>query len=232
MSPFLHRIVEGGIVLFLNNFSICKILIVFIILLLLFFIFLHNTITPIFFSLAEVEAVKIANSAINEAVDLGAEKVDYQDMIDYVYNKSGDAIVLMQPNTKNINKFTSSISLRIQEKLAEASQETVSVPLAQIFGIELLAGFGPKLEARIIPAGFTEPPKIKDSFTSAGINQTRHKIYLDVAAQIKLIVPFKSHSVDIHADIPVTEVVILGKVPQVYVGIDGEGLSGILKGSQ
>lgn len=225
-------IVEGGIVLFLYNFSICKIILVFIIFLLLFFIFLHNTITPIFFSLAEVEAVKIANSAINEAVNLAAEKVDYQDMIDYVYNKNGDAIVLMQPNTKNINKFTSNISLSIQESLAKASQKTVSVPLAQIFGIELLAGFGPKLEARIIPAGFTEPPKIRDSFSSAGINQTRHKIYLDVAAQIKLIVPFKSHNVDIHAEIPVTEVVILGEVPQIYVGMDGEGLAGIIKGSE
>ena len=86
--------------------------------------------------------------------------------------------------------------------------------MTRILGIDILAAYGPELKMRIIPAGYTVPPRLVDSFSTAGINQTRHKIYLSLTAKVKLIVPFKSRTIDVHADVPVTEVVILGRVPR------------------
>lgn len=207
--------------------NIWRILIAFVLLLLLLFFIIHRTITPVFFNLAEVEVQNIVNEVINQAVNREVEKLLYQDIVSYIYNEQGE-IVLIQPNIGYINKFTTQLSLAIQKELQGIGRETVSVPISRILGIDLLAAYGPELKMRIIPAGYTVPPRLVDSFSSAGINQTRHKIYLTLSARVKLIVPFKSRSIDVQADVPVTEVVILGRVPQVYVGMNQESLGGIL----
>ena len=210
------------------KYKIWRVIILFVLILLIIFYIIHRALTPVLFNLAEVEVKHIANKAINQAVDIEAERISYQDMIKYIYNEQGD-IVLMQPNLNYINKFTSRISLSIQEELEKTSRKTVKVPLARVLGIDILAAYGPELNLQVIPAGFTVPPEVNDSFSSAGINQTRHKIYLKVRTQLKLIVPFSSKDVEVMAEVPVTEVVILGRVPQVYVGMDNEGFSGIIK---
>lgn len=207
-----------------------RISIVFILVLFLFFLLIHKTITPIFFNLAEVEVHNIVNEVINKAVGREVENLLYQDMVNYIYNEQGE-IVLIQPNIAFINRFTTNLSLAIQRELQGISRETVAVPMTRILGIDILAAYGPELKMRIIPAGYTVPPRLVDSFSTAGINQTRHKIYLSLTAKVKLIVPFKSRTIDVHADVPVTEVVILGRVPQVYVGMNQEGFTGILGGT-
>ena len=207
-----------------------RISIVFILVLFLFFLLIHKTITPIFFNLSEVEVHNIVNEVINKAVGREVENLLYQDMVNYIYNEQGE-IVLIQPNIAFINRFTTNLSLAIQRELQGISRETVAVPMTRILGIDILAAYGPELKMRIIPAGYTVPPRLVDSFSTAGINQTRHKIYLSLTAKVKLIVPFKSRTIDVHADVPVTEVVILGRVPQVYVGMNQEGFTGILGGT-
>lgn len=199
--------------------NLWRVLIFLIVLLFVLFFIINKTITPLFLNLAEVEVYNIINKAINQAVREEAEKVDYQDMIRYVYNEQGD-VIMMQPDTRYINEFTTQVSLAVQRQLEELSRETVSIPLTRVLGIDILGGYGPDLKIRILPAGYSLPPKLEDSFSSAGINQTRHKIYLILSAKVKLIIPFCSKTIDVTADIPVTEVVIVGQVPQVYVGIN------------
>ncbi|MFW5981575.1 MAG: sporulation protein YunB [Halanaerobiaceae bacterium] len=209
------------------RYSILKFIIILILILISIFFIIHRTLTPVFFSLAEVEAKKIANKIIQEEVEIHCEQVSYQDMIEYIYNDHGD-IVMMQANIKYINNFNSRISLAVQKRLENISRETIQVPLTRILGIEVLAAYGPNLSMKMVPVAFTEPPKIIDSFSSAGINQTRHKLYINLKVQLKLLVPFSSKDIEVYADVPVTEVVIIGRVPQVYIGVDQDGISGIM----
>ncbi len=209
----------------------CVSLLIFIVILLMIFVLIHNTLLPLFFSLAEAEAVKIANRAINEAVDKQIKDIDYEKLINYRLDNNGN-IVLMQPNTGEINKFSSRVSLAIQSKLEQVTRKKVAIPLLKIIGLDILSALGPDINARIIPVGFTTPPQVKDSFESAGINQTRHKIYLQIGVKMKLIIPFSSKITTVKADVPVVEVTILGEVPKVYVGLNGNDLSGILGGNK
>jgi len=213
---------------FIYKYPVLTKVIIILFLILLFFILLaHRTLIPIFFSLAEVEAVRIANRAINSAIDQEIENIKYEDLVTYVMDDRGN-IVLMQPNVREINRFSSSIALNIQDQLELIKKSNVSIPIARVFGFDLLAGLGPTLNAKIVPVGFVNPPHIIDSFESAGINQTRHKIYFKVDIRLKLIIPFSSHDTIINADVPVIEVTILGRVPEVYVGLNGDDISGIL----
>lgn len=225
ISPCSHIISDGGINLYIPRGW--KIILITLIFISLFFTIIQKSLVPVFFSLAEAEAVRTANRAINEAVDESSKYLQYDDLIDYEVNKEGN-IILMQQNTKYINNFTSKVSLIIQKKLEMIKGKEVSIPLARVVGLDILAGIGPDLRTKVIPVGFVHPPKVLDSFEAAGINQTRHKIYLKVNVKLKLIVPFNTKVIDVNADVPVTEVTILGKVPQVYVGLNGKEIPGII----
>ncbi len=201
---------------------------IFLVLLIILFVFIHNSLTPVFFSMAESEAIRIANKAINQAVDQEIESLDYSDLVNYKLDNNGN-IILMQPNTKAVNQFSSRVSLNVQSRLKNIEDVKVSIPLMRILGIDLLAAVGPRINARILPVGFTQPPQVNDSIESAGINQTRHKIYLKIGVKLKLIVPFAQKVTTVQSTVPVIEVTILGRVPEIYVGLDEGGLSGLIK---
>ena len=195
------------------------------------FVIFNHTLYPVFFSLARAEAVRIANKAVNQAVDTEIETIKYEELITYVSDDNGN-IVLMKPNTKAINKFTSRVSLNIQENFEAVTQRGVAVPLGKLLGLDILAGMGPFMDVKIVPVGFVDPPAIIDSFESAGINQTRHKIYLKVDMRIRLIIPFSREVVTVSSDVPVTEVTILGRVPEIYVNFNEQGVSGLIEGNK
>ena len=207
-----------GVIKFL---FICVLLVVCLIL-----IFNHS-LYPVFFSLARAEAVRIANRAVNEAVDTEVESIKYDELITYQCDNDGN-IVLMEPNIKAINKFTSRVSLHIQDNFEAVTKKGVSIPLGKTLGLDILAGMGPFMDVKIVPIGFVNPPTIVDSFESAGINQTRHKIYIKVDMKIRLIIPFSRETIKVSSDVPVIEVTILGRVPEIYVGLNEKGISGLI----
>ena len=63
-------------------------------------------------------------------------------------------------------------------------------------------------------------------FQSAGINQTLHKIYIDVYADVNIITPIDEPTVQVKAEILVCENVIVGEVPEFYLNMSD--ISGML----
>lgn len=183
---------------------------------------------PAFFAVAEARVKQMAIRSIQQAVNNVAVKYKYQDLVSVEKNQSGD-IIMMQPNLQAINSFSSEVILAIENKLEDVSQEEVYLPFAQAFGMSVLAGLGPRLKVRLLPLGFVDSPELIDTFETGGINQTRHKLYLEVNVKFRVIVPMMSKTVEVSSKIPVNEVTILGEVPEVYVGIDGGIMEGILE---
>lgn len=189
---------------------------------------LESIMRPIFVTVASEQAIRLTTQMINSAVYEHAKTLKYTDLIYYQTNNQGD-IILMQPNLQIVNEFVSQVNMSIQEKLKGLNEIDIQIPIAQVIGLQVLAGLGPKLNVQMVPIGLVKPPQIIDSFQAAGINQTRHKIYMEVSAEIQMVVPFIHKKLQINTQIPITEVTILGKVPEVYVGIDGGVLQKILE---
>lgn len=204
--------------------GILKFMILFLLIFLIVIFVFRNSLYPVFFSLAEARAVNKGGYIVNQIIAREIENIEYEDLITYEKNNDGK-IALMQPNIREINRFSSKLSMNIKNNLNEMHDLKVEIPLLRVLGFDMLAGFGPNIEVKILPAGFIRPPTIVDSFESAGINQIRHKIYLNTNIEFKLIVPFSSKKTSINSQIPIIEVTILGDVPDIYVGIDGEGFS-------
>ncbi len=174
---------------------------------------------PALFEMARVRAVKIANEAIHEAVrqKVAGSGVHYNDLIN-IHKDSQGKVVLMQADTIRLNQLSADITLTVQDKLNKIGNEDVRIPLGQLSGIYALANLGPGIRVSIMPVG-TVKVDLKDEFETAGINQTRHSIYLRFETEIRIIIPLKSGDSTVVTQVPVTESIIVGDVPDTYVSL-------------
>ncbi|HHU52364.1 MAG TPA: sporulation protein YunB [Firmicutes bacterium] len=172
---------------------------------------------PTLKGMAEARARVVATNSINRAIrEQVVANIHYEDLI-FVKVDNRGRVVLMQPNTGEINRLASDATITVQELLKQISREKIGIPLGQLFGAQLLAGLGPDLPVRIVPVGTVES-RVFDLFEEAGINQTRHKIYLEVKTKVRVLVPLLLSNVEVKVEVPLTEAVIMGEVPQVYFG--------------
>ena len=63
-----------------------------------------------------------------------------------------------------------------------------------------------------------------NSFTSAGVNQTLHRVCLDIHATVRLFLPGEVLPVSVSSSVCVAETVIVGETPDTYLNFDkGDG---------
>ena len=70
---------------------------------------------------------------------------------------------------------------------------------------------------------------IDSQFTAVGINQTLHRIYLNLNCSIGILTPFKSVSKSVSSKVLLTETVIVGEVPSTYYNYDNLGFEDVVK---
>lgn len=191
---------------------------------LLFSFLMEVILRPIFLGVAETEAVRLTNQAVYQVIKEEISPIYYGDLITYSENSQGE-IVLFQVNHYQVSQLISRMSIALQDRLDGISEKGMSLPLAQLLGIQVMAGFGPRIKVKILSLGVADSTAILDEFEAVGINQTRHRIYLELNPKMRIIVPFMERVVDVKAQVPITEVTIMGRVPEVYLNLEG-GLFG------
>ena len=92
-----------------------------------------------------------------------------------------------------------------------------ALPLGAALGLTLFAGSGPRIPISIVPVG-TVQTDFETEFEACGINQTRHKVYLQLSASIRIVIPTGAKTTNVSANMLVAESIIIGKVPESFVG--------------
>ena len=90
-------------------------------------------------------------------------------------------------------------------------------------GFKLLSGKGPGVPIRISSIGNVETD-LRSEFTSQGINQTLHRVYLQIECEVSILTPYKDITEKITNQVLIAENVIVGKIPNTYYNL--EGISG------
>lgn len=62
---------------------------------------------------------------------------------------------------------------------------------------------------------------MKSEFESRGINQTIHRIYLDVKCKVSILTPFQDIEKEITNQVLLIENVIVGRIPETYYNLEG-----------
>lgn len=204
--------------------------IIYIFIFLLFLLYSYNyvdrNIKPTLIAVAEVRAKSVTTKAINDTIKSKIkEDINYENLILVKYDLEGK-VSLMQANTILMNSIAADMALEVQEQLKNLSNSKVKVPISNAFNRYLLNL--PSLNLQIQPQGSVNVG-FATEFEEAGINQTRHRIYLIVSTDIRIIVPLISKTIDITTNIPIAETVIIGDVPEQYFTIPSKEYLDILR---
>ncbi len=157
---------------------------------------------------------EIANE-INET--MSENGITYSDIISFVTDNDG-RINAMTTNIVTANKLKSFLALSILTRITNVDETELSIPWGNLTGISILAGRGPEMKVKVIPIGSVQT-ELSSQFVSAGINQTQHRIIMEVTSNVDIILPSETVSTTVSVNVVIAETVIVGSVPDSYAEI-------------
>lgn len=182
-------------------------------------IYLSKNITPTIKVACINRAKAIGLQITEETVKEFIENVEYSSLMNKVYNEQGD-IIAINANIIELNKLSSGISYSIQEKLNDLDKVFVKIPIGGLIGLNVFAGYGPDIALKLVPMGNIQT-KFNTTFSSQGINQTKHTIYMNIQSIITVVAPFIGESVECNSTVTIAETIIVGDIPETYYNIEG-----------
>ena len=177
-------------------------------------------IEPSIIAMCEIRANSIGVSVSNKAIKQVMEEVGYDMQLVKLEKDEGGNIIALQTNVVEMNYISSLIGSRTQQMYNELTEAYVKIPIGNFTGNALLAGHGPSLQVKIVPVG-TVGSDFKTEFVSTGINQTRHRVYLQVISSMRVIAPFTTKTIKVVNNVNVAETVLIGDVPNSYYNLEG-----------
>ena len=169
---------------------------------------------PIFEASCKTAAGSKATNIVNEEVLNVMKDYNYNDLM-YIEKDTSGKVILIEANIVPINKVTALIVSNIQKRIDDSPRTTVFINLGAITGVSRLKNTGPQFDIELETAG-SIASEIRTEFESVGINQTLHKIYLDLNTKIGILTPFASFSRNVESSVLLTQAVIVGEVPETY----------------
>lgn len=184
----------------------------------LFIYEIDQIITPNLISYSEIEmkarALDIINTTINDEY---SKQFNYNEIITIVKDNEG-SIELIQADTLKLNKIACDVALKAQKKLREIGSVGIKIPIGIIFKNNLFANLGPNISIKMLPMGAVETKYISE-FESEGINQTRHKMYVEVTTEIRVYGSTMNKEFEVKNIVPIAETIIVGKTPNTILSL-------------
>ena len=178
---------------------------------------LEAKLRPVVAEIAAAQAQNTMTAVVEQAITEGltAHPVGYGDLID-IQRDEGGTINALTADMSQMNLLRGELTGAILEALEGVAVSDIRVPLGSLFDLEPLWAKGPALKAKAMTVG-TVRAEFDSQFTSAGVNQTLHRIWLEVDVPMTLLLPGGEVEASLHTRLCVAETVIVGKVPDTYL---------------
>lgn len=182
------------------------------------YLLLEKSLTQVILNTAYAKAYAIAVETMNEAVRESLQSgAAYEDLITVRTDGAG-RITMLAANTARMNELAVSVALRAQSALETRDSASIAVPLGAALKAPFFSSLGPRVPVRLSPVGSVSAA-FATEFEAAGINQTRHKIWLEMRAVVRLVLPTGAKAVDVQTQILIAESIIVGDVPDSFINI-------------
>ena len=161
----------------------------------------------------------LATRIINDAVyaELENEELSYNELVSLTYNDN-NSISSIESNMININRLKAKITKSVNDELENLDAHDLSISLGTITGFSAFYNQGPLIPVTLRPEGYVETSLIS-AFESAGINQTLHRILVEINVDISAIIPGYTSSATVETQFVIAETVIVGNVPEGYTHV-------------
>ena len=180
----------------------------------------ERALRPVLAAAARYQVRSQVTAAVEQwaARDLQERGVDYSDFVTITRNEAGE-ITALSADMARLNLLRAELSAHLLERL-EDSQLELTVPVGSLLPIEPTWARGPELHLRALALG-TASAEFESEFTSAGINQTRHRPWLELSVPVTVLLPGGGEELTVDSRLCVAETVIVGQVPQTWFQTGG-----------
>ncbi len=201
-----------------NKSFVLFLLIVILVFTILFNIY-YRSLKPTIKSLTEDQVKILALKTSNNAVKNVVKGIKYNDLMTLEKDNNGK-ITSLSANVEKMNEISSDVVLSIQEEFEKYNENYIRLPVSSFTGMSILSGHGIRLKIKTLPLGISSA-KFISTFDKSGINQTRHKITLEISTKIETIAPLFTDTYEYKNEIVIAETVIMGDIPSSYYDIQG-----------
>lgn len=178
-----------------------------------------NYMNPIFEQVSQYEAKKLATFVANDQTTKVMKNYNYDSMFSIEKDQEGN-VSMIEMNMYRVNIIISDIAYYIQEQMKNPENSTISIPMGNFLGTNLFSGYGPDIKMRVVLLGTVETD-LRSEFISKGINQTLHRVYLQIDCPVEILSSYKTMKQSISNQFLLAENVIVGKIPSTYYNLEG-----------
>lgn len=166
---------------------------------------------------AKAQAENMVNRLVEETIltDLEQRPLGYDDLVTIQRDSSG-TITDLTTDMAAMNLLRGQLLERLLEELDGIHVSDIHIPLGSLLDIDILWAKGPNLKVHSMSVG-TVSAEFESEFTGAGVNQTLHRVWLEVEVPLILILPGDRVETQVTSRLCVAETVVVGKVPDTYL---------------
>lgn len=171
---------------------------------------------PLITEIGASKVIYAAKAAMNEAVTelMSDGAINYDAIVSFEKNDSG-SITAVKTDVSEINRLKAEATEAVLERIGNITVEELAIPTGNLFAVDFMSGIGPEIPVRIIAVRTAGVDFVND-FSTAGINQTVHRIYLNFDIEITILAAGKKSTVEAASMFCIAETVVVGMVPESY----------------
>jgi sporulation protein YunB len=175
---------------------------------------------PVVEQLAGHHVNNYVTKQINDALahSLSEAGTAYGQLVCVERNEIG-AITAVTSDMAQLNRLRAQLVDAALETIAAMDVQTLSIPLGSLFHVDLLWARGPRIQVYSLVSGAVNA-RITSRFQAAGINQTLHRILLEIQIPLTVLLPGTQAQTQVETEVCVAETVIVGAVPDTYLQLD------------
>lgn len=179
--------------------------------------FIAYRLEPIFMTQLTCHANTIVTDRVNKAVyRVFEENGEFQG----ITPTQDGAVSSVTIDMQKINRIKADATISVQDELNAITSDIIYIPAASVLGVPVLSGFGLKIPVTVSPMT-TVDAEFSESFDSAGINQTRYRLDINIIVSVTYCCFDFSKTELLTTTVPVVSTLINGSVPDYYGFLSG-----------
>lgn len=185
------------------------------------FFMLRNKYRLVIEDLAQTQVKNTTSDLTNDAIarQIASGDIQYDRIVFFEKDLEG-RITALKTNMSEVNRLKTDILNIINDEILALDHSDIGIPLGSLFFPEILSGKGPAIPVNILSIRNSDANFVSH-FSQAGINQTLHRLNMEVSIDVAVLVLGQTSSFTMNSEVVVAETVIVGDVPQTYLQTGG-----------
>ena len=171
--------------------------------------------------LAKTSVLNTTSDLTNDAIarQIATGNIAYDRIVFFEKDLEG-RITALKTNMNEVNRLKTDILNIINDEILALDSSDLGIPIGSLFLPEIFSGKGPAIPVHILSIRNSDANFVS-SFSQAGINQTLHRLNMEVSIDVAVLVLGETSSYTMSSEVVVAETIIVGQVPQTYLQTGG-----------